>query len=228
MTTTRPATLDVAVLVAGAEHDDPRPAMTMPLAPAMTSREALREGIRRAIELGVLPPGVRLRRGNDIARAVGLSRSTVSAAVFDLVHEGLIDRCVGGGAVVRTRNDRPAITVVPMDDELRGPLVEEVGVLAVADVDQSVRRYTQHLWGRKVAEVRIECDPRWWSPAPRLRWADPLAPAAGVTEVDLRMTEHVDTAGERWLRVRAIHRGLRGQCVVDLGLAKGLYAVQAR
>lgn len=227
MTVVRPATLRLAAIVADEDSLD-RLGVDLPLTPASTSREALREGLRRAIELGVLPAGVRLRRGNDIAREVGLSRSTVSAAVHDLVQDGLIDRCVGGGAVVRPQWAPLAVRVVPLARELDGALVEEVGILTLVDDDARVRRFTQSLWGRKVAEVRIDCDPRWWTPAAELRWEDLIAPRGGVAEIDVQVTDAGDETPEHRVAVRIEYRGTRGQCVVEMELVKGLFAVEVR
>ncbi|MDT0234832.1 hypothetical protein C1N91_07915 [Curtobacterium sp. SGAir0471] len=224
--TNRPASLDVAALVA-----EPEEAMgtrvSMPLQPASTSREALREGLRRAIELGLLRPGTRLRRGNDIAREVGLSRSTVSAAMHDLVHDGLIDRCSGGGAVVRTReDDHVLVRVVPLTEEVEGVLVEEVGILDFPGADARIRRFTQYLWGRKVAEVRIDCEPRWWSPAPTLRWRDRLAPRRGVVSATVQVHEVLESSGDRLVHVQTEYVGALGTCIVETTVVKGLYEVQ--
>jgi hypothetical protein len=221
-----PEHLALAVLVA------PGPAALQPqgvlrLTGAATSRESLREGLRHAIELGELKPGSRLKRGNDLARAIGLSRSTVGAAVFDLVHEGLLEQCPGGGKVVSEREPGPRLRIVPCVEGLDLPLEEYSSVLAFTDdqVDPE-RSWRQFLHGRCVAEVRIRSDARWWAPPPRLRWGERLGPGRAVTDVSVRVGQVVDEHAERWLTVAVDYASASARCAVRMRLADRLFSVE--
>jgi GntR family transcriptional regulator len=63
----------------------------------------LREGLRRAIESGRLPPGTRLPAEPEIAALVGASVGTVQRALRSLAEEGLIARRTRAGSVVLDR-----------------------------------------------------------------------------------------------------------------------------
>jgi hypothetical protein len=218
--------LALAVLVA------PGPAELQPhgvlrLAGSTTSRESLREGLRHAIELGELKPGSRLKRGNDLARVIGLSRSTVGAAVFDLVHEGLLEQCAGGGKVIAAREPGPRIMVVPRSEDVDVPLEEYSGVLAFTDDEvRPERLWRQFLHGRCVADVRIRSDDRWWSAPSRLRWEDRLGPRQGVSDVAVRVGQVTDEHAQRWLTVAVDYSSTSARCAVRLRLADRLFSVE--
>lgn len=73
-----------------------------PLGPAVL---AVRDRLRREIAAGALTPGQRLGAEREIAQRLGVSRSTVRAALADLEREGAIVRARGrsGGIFVAQR-----------------------------------------------------------------------------------------------------------------------------
>lgn len=217
----RTDTIDIAAFVL---VDQLAVAHTFPLPAAATSREALREGLRQAIQLGVLPQGSRLRAAKDIAREVGLGSSTVSAAIQDLTFEGLIERSGKGPASVRRHGAVELVRVTPRVAELLLPFSERRGLLEYAPDLPDCRRYDQQLWGRTVARVSIICDPRWWSPVGTMSWAKPLGPAAPLTR-RLQVQDTVDSTGAWWTEVEIRYERDEQQCAISALLAGGLFKI---
>ncbi|WP_162802992.1 GntR family transcriptional regulator [Ornithinimicrobium avium] len=73
------------------------PVIQIPDAAAV--KRAVLDRLRRAITVGEMPPGSRLRQ-TQLAAALGVSRMPVRDAISDLVAEGLAVPASGGGAVV--------------------------------------------------------------------------------------------------------------------------------
>ena len=60
----------------------------------------IRNQLREQILRGDLPPGARLLPERELARRLGVSRTTVVSAYDELVAEGLVEAHVGRGTVV--------------------------------------------------------------------------------------------------------------------------------
>lgn len=88
----------------------------------------LTNGIRKAIEQGVLSPDDALPPERDLAQNLGVSRVTVRKAVGKLVEEGLLVQRQGAGTFVAPRVEQPLskLTGFTEDMEARGlaPSVE--------------------------------------------------------------------------------------------------------
>ncbi|MBF4609444.1 GntR family transcriptional regulator [Curtobacterium sp. VKM Ac-1393] len=203
------------------------PAGKLSLATAPTSRESVRNGLRAAIEHGQLQPGIRLKRAHDLATAIGVSRSTIGAAVMDLVHEGLIERRSTGEKVVRQPPAGPRVTVRPVALTFDGPPLEYADIVAfAAERPRSDLIWKQHHEGRCVAEIRVATDPRWWSPPSRWTWDAPIGPQRDVERVEVAISYDVDSIGTRWLVVVAVFYSENAQCTVTLQLAHGFFSVE--
>lgn len=204
----------------------PSPRGELRLPPAATSREALREGLRAAIELGDLPSGSRWKSGNDLATATGMGRSTVGAAVSDLVYAGFLDRQAGGRKTVKRRPVAPQIHIRPRDPVLLvEPVLEYAALLALFEEPSAERLWKQHLDGRCVAEVRLHGDPRWWSPPSRWSWDEALGPGRGVERVHVGVAQEADSSGAGWLVVRAEFHSAGGRTSLSIRLAHGFFSV---
>lgn len=220
---------DPLLLAALVESDAarPEPSGELHLPAASTSRESVRDGIRTAIELGHLKPGSRLKRGHELASAIGVSRSTVGAAVFDLVHEGLIERRATGEKIVKQPKCGPRITVRPMIHNFDGPPLEHVDILGfVAEEVTSERAWKQYLDGRCVAEIRVTVSPRWWLPPPQWSWDAPIGPQFDVERTAITILERWDSTGARWLTIEASFHKADQVCALSIRLAHGLFALE--
>ena len=80
-----------------------------PVTPIPT-HELVLEQLQRSIDLGHFAPGERLPPERDLARQLGVSRTTVREAVRVLAGEGVVEvrRGSTGGITVRTDGPRPA------------------------------------------------------------------------------------------------------------------------
>jgi 2-aminoadipate transaminase len=73
----------------------------------------IREQLRERIIAGALKPGDRLEPSRELARRLGVHRTTVGNAYADLVAEGLIEGTVGRGTFVSTLASTVAATSLP-------------------------------------------------------------------------------------------------------------------
>jgi hypothetical protein len=145
----------------------------------------------------------------------------------DLVHEGLLEQCPGGGKVVSEREPGPRLRIVPCAEGLDLPLEEYSSLLAYADDQADTERsWRQFLHGRCVAEVRIRSDARWWSPPPRLRWGERFGPGHGIIDVSVRVGQVVDERAERWLTVAVDYASATARCAVRMRLADRLFSIE--
>ncbi|WP_200849287.1 GntR family transcriptional regulator [Curtobacterium sp. 18060] len=203
------------------------PTGMLSLATAPTSRESVRNGLRAAIERGQLQPGSRLKRAHDLASAIGVSRSTVGAAVLDLVREGLIERRSTGEKIVRQPSAGPRVTVRPLAHTFDGPPLEYADIVGfAAEQPQSAQIWKQHHEGRCVAEIQVATDARWWSPPSRWTWNEPIGPQRDVEHADVAINHETDSSGTRWLVVAAAFYNAGARCTVSLRLAHGIFSVE--
>ncbi|MGW0824756.1 GntR family transcriptional regulator [Streptomyces sp. NPDC002845] len=73
--------------------------------PQQTRRDAVVNGLRRAILAGELGPGQRLREV-QISEQMGVSRPTLREAIYQLIHEGLLEQQPYRGVVVTTIDEK--------------------------------------------------------------------------------------------------------------------------
>lgn len=204
-----------------------RPDTVLRLAAAPTSRQSLREGLRCSIREGDLPPGARLLPGNELARLVGVGRSTASAAVLDLVQEGFIECLPGGAKVVKRPPVGPTIRVRPIDPATTPALVEYVSVLAGPSESATEDRvWKAHVADRCVAEVHVRADPRMWTPPSQWTWDTHVGPDADVRAVAVSVREESDRSGGRWVKVLAEFERDDYGCSVRLRLARNRFVVE--
>src|SRR5919198_5722756 len=106
-----------------------------------TRREAVVQELRRAIMAGELEAGQRMREVH-IAQQMGISRPTLREAIYQLIHEGLLEQEPYRGVVVASI-DREFITGVA---DVRVAL-ETLAAKAVAvDPDGSRKETVQQAW----------------------------------------------------------------------------------
>jgi len=82
----------------------------------------LYEQLRTAILEGRLQPGARLPATRDLARAYGLSRTTILAAFEQLQSEGYIDGRIGSGTYVSKVLPEELLTMRGAREKVRGPV----------------------------------------------------------------------------------------------------------
>ncbi|GAA2323466.1 GntR family transcriptional regulator [Streptomyces cuspidosporus] len=99
-----------------------------------TRRDAVVGELRRAILAGELEPGQRLREVR-IAQQMGVSRPTLREAVYQLIHEGLLEQQPYRGVAVTTVDEKFLTDVA----EVRVAL-EKVAARAVADDPDGSRK----------------------------------------------------------------------------------------
>ncbi|MER5223261.1 GntR family transcriptional regulator [Streptomyces flaveus] len=83
----------------GAQAAGPRPVTTQ------TRRDAVVDELRRAIVAGELKAGQRMREVH-IAQQLGVSRPTLREAIYQLIHEGLLEQQPYRGVVVTTIDEK--------------------------------------------------------------------------------------------------------------------------
>lgn len=195
---------------------------------APTSREAFREALRSAIRYGNLPPGARFKPAKDIAQIVGLGRSTVGAALSDLVYDGLIEtEPAAGGKRVAHRRSRLRVHVTPTLDELEAPFAEYQDLLGfIADLEPRERQWRQLFRGQLVAEVRVRSNPRCWSPPSTWHWADPIGP--DQTDSSAVAMRKISLQGQRWLEATIETTSNDGACWVQVTLRDELFSVHVQ
>lgn len=113
---------------AGPTATGPRPVVNQ------TRRDAVVGELRRAILAGELEQGQRLREV-QIAQQMGVSRPTLREAVYQLIHEGLLEQQPYRGVVVTTVDEKFLTDVA----EVRVAL-EKVAARAVADDPDGSRK----------------------------------------------------------------------------------------
>src|SRR5919198_5287120 len=106
-----------------------------------TRRDAVVHELRRAIMAGELEAGERVREVH-VAKQMGISRPTLREAIYQLIHEGLLEQEPSRGVVVASI-DRKFITHVA---DVRVAL-ETLAAKAVAvDPDGSRKETVQQAW----------------------------------------------------------------------------------
>lgn len=77
--------------------------------------QRLADAVARAAESGILPPGSTLPAERGLARALAVSRSTVTTALNDLKTRGLLESRQGSGTTVAgaRRDEMPGASVLP-------------------------------------------------------------------------------------------------------------------
>ncbi len=100
--------------------------------PGTSLPRKLEGAIRQAIETGLLRPGSLLPAERTMARALGVSRSTVTHALNDLKADGYLDARHGSGTVVAGMVDPTAAPGAPMATVLPGLLGEWGGSIDLA------------------------------------------------------------------------------------------------
>ncbi|MBN7463124.1 winged helix-turn-helix transcriptional regulator, partial [Mycobacteroides abscessus subsp. abscessus] len=77
--------------------------MRVDRASRLSIRAQIVQQLRSALESGVLGPGSPVPSSRAVASALGVSRSTVVAALQELEGEGWIESSQGSGTVVRSK-----------------------------------------------------------------------------------------------------------------------------
>jgi GntR family transcriptional regulator / MocR family aminotransferase len=103
-------------------------------------QQQIYEGLRRAIVDGVLPPGARVPSSRELARDLGVSRTTTLLALEQLVSEGYLAARHGSGTFVARElpDDRPTRRASPAEP-LRHPPLSRRGA-AIAAVPPTATR----------------------------------------------------------------------------------------
>src|SRR6516162_10141540 len=106
-----------------------------------TRRDAVVHELRRAIMAGELAPGQRVREVH-VAQQMGISRPTLREAIYQLIHEGLLEQEPYRGVVVASI-DAKFITDVA---SVRVALETLAGKAIAADPDGSAKEIVKQAW----------------------------------------------------------------------------------
>ena len=94
-------------------RDLPLPALTLDAASPTPLHRQIYFGIRSAILEGRLRPGTRLPASRALAKALSVSRNTVTTAFDQLVAEGYVEAHTGSGSFVPAHLPRDQVTATP-------------------------------------------------------------------------------------------------------------------
>ncbi len=113
--------------------------------PGASLPRRLEGSIRQAIETGLLPPGSLLPAERTMARALGVSRSTVTHALNDLKASGYLEARHGSGTVVAGAVGTRGAPGAPMATMLPGLLGEWGGSIDLAASSPADARALPHV-----------------------------------------------------------------------------------
>ncbi|UAJ79498.1 PLP-dependent aminotransferase family protein [Leifsonia sp. ZF2019] len=114
------------------------------LDPSIAKRRAVETALRRSVALGQLPVGSRVPGTRELATELGVARGTVTAAIDDLVADGvLVTRERAGTFVARAPGASDAARVAPVEPTMRWDLRPgrpEAGSFPLARWSAALRR----------------------------------------------------------------------------------------
>jgi DNA-binding GntR family transcriptional regulator len=106
-----------------------------------TRRDAVVQELRRAILAGELKPGQRVREVH-VAQQLGISRPTLREAIFQLIHEGLLDQEPYRGVVVAAIDGKFISDIA----DVRVALETLAAKAVAADPDGTRRKTVETAW----------------------------------------------------------------------------------